>query len=169
MIGNVTLTTPDDEVTTQYQNNIGSNRAKIRELHKVSGGKLLLEDASISALHKFTGYSELRIFCYKPSHGRTVDVAITLDEEIFEMMQGIVSGNTFDYCSKTYKKLENDNSLLLSQSCGNLNGDNRGSVFTGFNGAVIFKGFYYHIFLINGRTECDDWISSSGTWAYYVR
>ena len=164
MVGGISFT-DDSEAATVY-NNYVKEKGQIKDLHKAAEGKFILESQSFAVLRDYTQYSEIRLFCYKPSHGRTVDIAITLDDQIYNFIQGVAS--TFNYCGKSYRKLEDDNSLLSNTPCNEII-SHWEHLWAGIEGAIMFKGNQYHILIKNSRMECDDFMTSPGQWTYYVR
>lgn len=163
MVGNISLTSNDP--TNEYQNNVATKQGEIAELNTVSTGKYLLKRSSFEELRTRTKYTEIRLKCHKPSHGRTVDLAITLDTLIYDFIRG--QGSIFNYCGITFKKLDDDTSNMLKNPCYLLYSST--TFDAGIETAIIYVSPFYHILLSSSRIECDDSVSSPGLWAYYVR
>ena len=164
MVGGISFT-DDSEASTVYDNYV-KEKGQIKDLHKAAEGKFILESQNFAVLRDYTQYSEIRLFCYKPSHGRTVHIAITLDDQIYNFIQGVASD--FNYCRKSYRKLEDDNSLLSNTACNEII-SNGMQIWAGIEGAIMYKAGQYHILLKNSRMECDDSRNLPGQWTYYVR
>ena len=163
MVGNISLTS--NNPTNEYQNNVATKRGEIAELNTVSTGKYLLKRSSFEELRTHTQYTEIRLKCHKPSHGRTVDLAITLDTLVYNFIRG--QGSVFNYCGRTFKKLDDDTSNMLRNPCSSLYSST--TYGTGIETAIIYVSSRYHILLSGSRIECDDYVTSPGLWAYYVR
>ena len=170
MVGN--LSTPNGSVAEMQasvlsQLTYGEN---LNDLSKANVGQFILNASQYPVLREYTNFTEIRLFCRKPAlHSRTVDVAITVDEQIYDyLLNKDFSGS---YCDKTYRFLSGDNSLLSGVACNKL-------LFTGYGysitGAIIYKIYNYHVIfeVSHGRFECDDHHenkSIGGVWKYYVR
>ena len=164
MVGNISLTSNDP--VTEYKNKVATKRGEITNLRTVSTGRYLLKRESFQQLRTFTEYTEIRLTCHKPSHGRTVDLSITLANHVYNFIRGQPS--RFNYCGTSFKKLEDDTSMLLSSTTcsGFISSQTFGG---GIETAIFFVPARYHILLTSSRIECDDMMTSPGRWAYYVR
>ena len=142
----------------------------INDLSKATNGQFILEASQYSMLREYTNFTEIRLFCRKKaSHSRTLDVAITADNQIYDFLLNKKSFGS--YCDKVYKHLEGDNSVLSSFPCDEVNLTKMGY---SISGAIFYKVAKYHILFDpdSGRFECDDHRQDpglGGVWRYFVR
>ena len=165
MVGNLSTTTQGQVVTGNGEIKYGQ---KLEDLEKSVDGHFLFSASQYPVLREYTQFSEICLFCHKPSHGRTVDVAITVDDQIFNYL--LDDKSSFNYCDKIYRYLPADNSLLSTVPCKNLDGVRFGY---GITGAIFHKPDYYHILFVqnfpHSRFECDDFENTVGELGYFVR
>ena len=165
MVGNLSTTKQGESVAVDGELKYGQ---KVAELEKAVNGQFLFTASQYALLREYTQFSEIRLFCHKPSHGRTVDVAITVDDQIYNYL--LDKKSSFGYCDKTYRPLPADNSLVSRLPCEELSATSYGYSITG---AIFFKRpLNYIIFDADfPRFDCDDQLADDlpGEWRYYVR
>ena len=176
LIGHIIIN-DQSHVNNIFDNTI-SNQGQIQDLEKAVGGRYLLNYTLLPTLRDQIPFQELRIFCYKPWHKRTLHLKTQLNDnggtQIYRYMYGDESG--FSYCNKTIDFLSNDSSMMSQEPCENLTTITWHS---GLYGHIIHKPMQYHVMLSSSgddkRIECDDrfWdtkgFSYVGQWKYFVR
>eukprot|EP00111_Clytia_hemisphaerica_P022968 TCONS_00067604-protein len=70
-VGNVTLTSANQVAGMLTSINTGY---RISKLNQIQNGKFMLSNSDIRSLFKNRGYTEVRVKCFKPYHGRTLHV-----------------------------------------------------------------------------------------------
>ena len=142
----------------------------ITSLAQATGGRFALGIEYLETLFSHTGFTELRLRCFKPWHGRTAHFVVSGDYLAKALFQSIVTHGSCD----PVRFLADDNSVFGSVTCDRYK--------LGFNNQNV--GLYYlficdshHNFgfqLALNSFECDDRVtqagsSQAGTWQYYVR
>ena len=165
MVGNISLPSGSTvEMTDAFQAHVKKAHLNYLDINS----QFILYPQDFGKLRNYTKYSEVRLFCHKPSHNRTVDVAITVDEEIFNYL--LNEKSHFNYCDKSYRRLSADNSLVSRASCSSLLAKKWG---VGMRGKLFTSSTDENGIVVEGDNQsafyCDDASNSSGVWKYYVR
>lgn len=96
MIANITSTATSNQYGYEYlvQNTAASS---LSILSQVENGRTLLDDKKLADLDGYIDFSQIRVFCAKPYHGRTVHMISKADllkkYVIGEIDQWIPTGN----------------------------------------------------------------------------
>ncbi|XP_057308781.1 uncharacterized protein LOC130647075 isoform X1 [Hydractinia symbiolongicarpus] len=155
---------------------------------EISGGiaslrktnQFLLTPSGFKELRDIISFTQLRVYCHKPSHGRTIHI-VTVNNyrgyDVLDYLSGLT--DTQPASCGSYIRVNNDKSILAS-TCG-MWGE------TGLWGSLdsdqlirLYDHFFYisykaHINLKGGgRLECDDFygypgFSTTGVWQFFVR
>ena len=167
MVGGIDINDPS-ELTHVYNNYI-ENKGEIKDMAKATEGKFILKWQDFDQLRQYTNFTELRRFCFKPSHGRTLDMALTLNDKFYSFIKEVVIAN-MNSCDIGYRYIGNDNSLLKTEHCNSII-SHHDSHWAGIEGAYLYKWGRSHTNLRHWKTECDDFSgqAQAGKWAYYFR
>ena len=164
LTGHVKIPENDQTKRNELFHTYVPNKGNIKDLGLAGKGNFLLDVQYFKQLRSFTGYTEVRLYCKRD---RIIDTVITVDDQIYKFMTGEESN--FDYCSKTLRFLKDDTSLLSKQPCGVLRGSHHYPG-NGVYGSLLYVGSQYHVLLVAGRMECDDFdLVNLGEWKYYLR
>ena len=146
---------------------------KIKDIPKTIQGNFLLKPELLGTLQGYMhGFKELRVFCTKPWHGRTLDIVINLeDPSMAKLASGggnIAHEDRVDQCSGRSRFLSDDSSLMSTKSCSQI------LTYENYHANVVYVTHYYHVIIKENRIECDDKYSnggfdSRGRWFFYVR
>ena len=163
----------DPSQATEMFNTVVNGNGQITSLSEATKGRFLIsEDVSVlQTLLKFAGFTELRVRCFKPWHGRTfhgIFKGESLMKKMFQLesTSGLCSSNG----NKEIRMMADDNSLFRESTCENLHiGYGTNPPFYRF---MLFVFATAHVSLYN--MECDDWtnndgFTTSGDWQFYVR
>ena len=147
---------------------------KIKDIPKTIQGNFLLKPELLGTLQGYMhGFKELRIFCTKPWHRRTLDIVLNLkDPDMAKLASG--GGNINDdvnNCDGRSRFLSDDSSLISNTSCGQI--ITRNNIYD----HAVYVGNKFHVIIDGkeeGRIECDDFNTDGGfdrrgRWLYYVR
>ena len=163
LIANVSFTDPS--LAQSIFHNTMVLGSKISEIGDISSGNKALRNDQMMQLYRFTDFTEIRLFCHKPWHGRTVHV-------ILNIVQAYLFGNIdVDYCGKT-RYLADDTSLIKTRLCSHIKCARKCS---NIYDHLFYVGGSYHVhFSSKNRFECDDHskisgFQNTGTWFFYVR
>ncbi|XP_057309867.1 uncharacterized protein LOC130647878 [Hydractinia symbiolongicarpus] len=155
------------------------NSDNISLLNDVSTGRFLLTVSGLGALRKFINFTQLRFYCHKPWHNRTIHIATTNDfngKKVVDYFSGVTE--TLPPSCHSYEILPDDTSYIASQ-CMNWalqqwstsHKDNNK-----LNNHFIWIRNHHHVNLYDERLECDDYYkrdkaqyNSSGEWRFFVR
>ena len=165
MVGGIYI---NDDSEWQYVNgNYIANKGEIKDMAKAAEGKFILKWQDFDQLRQYTNFTELRRFCFKPSHGRTQDTAMTLNVQLYSFIKGEVSTN-MNSCSIEYRHIGNDNSSLSNHHCSSVRTYHNS--WPGIEGVYLFQNHITYTNIRGQKTECDDWRGGrAGKWAYYFR
>ena len=149
-----------------------SYNGELEDISKSTTGNFLLKPSLYKALIHSIGMTELRIFCYKPWHGRTMDAVFNLkDEIVVEGIIGVTSRDT-NFCSpRKVRFLPDDTSLISGVPCEQQKLTKRA---TSLYDHFYYVSYLHHLILRSSRQECDDYelnnnFNSKGDWRFYVR
>ena len=167
MIGNVTIdnlmTIPDE-----FYNSI--KQPKLQSLVNVKTGAYVLTYLSTGLIRTNYHFTEMRIVCTKPWHGRRVDVVLTgqivddlLDQQS-NLQRALLPGE--------YRPLPRDTSLLFNTSPNEIL-RKKSSAHLYYFPIFVFAKAHVSIRYAN-RIECDDYHSdtgfqTAGNWQFYIR
>ena len=140
------------------------------KLPNIKKGKpILLKHEKIKQLKTLTNFTSVRIFCRKPSTGRTVHIIL---KDRSEYIAGMTDEYT-NYCDGRIQFLPDDTSILGQEpDCTKLLSHYR---ITRLYGEIIYTYVGVHVLLeLSDRLECDDFyvnpgFDDIGVWYYYVR
>ena len=170
MFGNLTFNDPSQ--ASDVFTNVVEGDGQISSLAEATGGRFLLNSALIGKLAQYTGFKELRVRCFKPWHGRTVDLVMRGD---FLMKMLTQSTPKNGLCGENEVRfLPDDTSALSTGNCAHLrSGYNTAHVGVYNHLLWVYYGPHLHLYL-STRMECDDRDNDSGfkingSWTYYVR
>ena len=170
MFGNLTFNDPSQ--ASDLFTNVVEGDGQISSLAEATGGRFLLNSALIGTLAEYTGFKELRVRCFKPWHGRTVDIVMKGDFLMkmltqFTPKNGLCGDNEISF-------LPDDTSNLSSGNCAHLR-SGFSMEHVGVYDHLLFKIHEQHLHLFGSRRmECDDQyidagFNINGSWTYYVR
>ena len=165
MVGNVTVINESDEKTYQTVKETDIPTA-MEEILKGHSKTLSLE--SLISLKNKKKFDEIRVRCFKPSRGTTVDIVIIDSTYLDQLLSSSTSEENL--IKRThYRVLDDDNSTFSSSS----------EIKTGTNRNLYNHAFYvaklYHVHISDwNRMECDDSDKNdvnykTGHWMYYIR
>ena len=130
-----------------------SYNGKLEDISKSTTGNFLLKPSLYKTLIHSIGVTEIRIFCYKTWHGRTMDAAFNLkDEAVLNGVIGVPSSQIFNFCSpREVRFLSDDTSLISGVPCEQQL----------LSPSSPYDHFFYvsskhHVILHPARQECDD-------------
>ena len=157
---NITIT---DSATEAAAYQAVQNPSNISQLYNVQSGNFYLSREAMHQLYRGGNYNELRMSCYKPYHGRTLD-AVVYGAEYIDLL--------FDRLTKTgmcgtVQFLPGDTSFTQSHcSCGDLK-------FGGMH-YLYCSGLYHIVIGESNRFLCDDQydddnFNSNGYWLLYLQ
>ncbi|XP_066918516.1 uncharacterized protein [Clytia hemisphaerica] len=153
----------------------------LNQLNNIQSGRFLLASDELKKLFTNGGYTELRVKCFKPYHGRTLHAAITGTKSLTYLRgKGVVRGDG-GHCQGSHcglcgevRFLADDTSIMGQRNCSQLG-----------MGMEITTSLYDHAFFVWGerhwsflnkhedgfvRFECDDFSADfNGEWMVYVR
>ncbi|XP_066932273.1 uncharacterized protein [Clytia hemisphaerica] len=161
MFGNLEII--PDATSLDSANDAVQNPSSISELQNVQSGSFYLAPTELQKLYKSSGYSEMRIMCYKKWHMRTLDVVLTG----LKFVDWMVSGFKKTGLCGDVRFLPMDDSFTSVQACSGLK-------FGGIH--LIYEPNRYHVVLGYHGTKwsCDDskgnaGYTTAGKWELYVR
>lgn len=165
LIGNISFTDANGAQTI-FDNTV-DQQLPISQLWKTQNGRFLLGYRLLSQIHSYTGFNEVRVWCYKPWHGRVFHAI--LSGSLVNHVLG-KTGSTYDHC-KDARFLSDDTSQLGQTKCSDLK--------TGFGPPHIYHHLLFkypnHVQIVAAdRFECDDYINAegyqnTGQWLFYLR
>ncbi|XP_057308930.1 uncharacterized protein LOC130647183 [Hydractinia symbiolongicarpus] len=141
--------------------------------------QFLLTPSGFKELRDIITFTQFRVYCHKPSHGRTIHI-VTVNNSSGHNVLDYLSGlnDTRPASCGSYVRVNDDTSILAS-TCENWesglwsnDGRNPASLLYDHLFFTLFGG---HINLIpSGRLECDDFykdngFSTTGQWQFFVR
>ena len=149
--------------------------SKFSDLHLAATKNFLLDGNTFSNLKSLIGFTEYRVYCHKPYHGRTNHAkfsnsnANSLPLFNYATTRSLAPSNL---CNALVY-MPDDNSLAKTLACTSLKPGTGGPD----------KRLYYFIWYISGKThvtawsnsqmDCDDYNESGynnyGTWRFYVK
>ena len=143
------------------------------QLQNISNGHFMLSTPEVKQLFLTGGYTEVRVKCHKPSHGRTLHI-ILKGEKVLKWMRR--ERKSESPCDGEIEYLTDDQSVMAMQPCANIR-----------IGAGIKSTYYNHLLWVPGKThilfinstaktrvECDDFHNQGtyqvpGYWYFYIR
>jgi len=168
LVGNVTFTDKSLAPDMVYNKLKGDPQKAFDRLETVRDEPSLFHREKFDDLYAFIAYQEIRIFCHKPSHRRTVHFVLKGDG-VVDYLTFHTAAKPTNWCGKI-RFLKDDTFLMQQAPCTNLISN---------GGQHLYYDFVYvygklHVNLLNKRIECDDYYTdlgehSPGTWNYYVR
>eukprot|EP00111_Clytia_hemisphaerica_P019709 TCONS_00058171-protein len=153
----------DDVSLQSYLGNEVINKpGKISQLQNVQSGQFLLETTALSTLQQYIGFTEFRIKCFKPGHGRTLSVVLSgiqIMSYLLDPLNTVYTG----HCGAS-RFLPDDSSVIGATNCQHTK--------TGYVGhteiySLPFYIAYHDVWLYHFR--CDDYSGTLGTWEFYLR
>ncbi|XP_066929606.1 uncharacterized protein [Clytia hemisphaerica] len=157
-----------NKIDSIYTNHI-AQPSPITDLQNAPNSQFMLDPLALQRLFNDEGYSELRIKCYKPWHGRTLDVVL-YGEKIHKYVNS--EAWTVGGCDAV-RFLPGDNSSMFLSPCAD---------YRIGSGEYLFYQFPFWVFADNhvtiskplARYECDDYknwngYSPIGNWQFYIR
>ena len=148
----------------------GKGIGKISALAEATGGRFVLSKLFIGTLFSYTGFTELRIRCFKPWHGRTAHFVLSGEPLANALFRSTV---THGSCAPI-RFLPGDDSNFSRVTCDRIR--------LGFNNQnveiyylLICDRLHEFVFqLQRNHFDCDDSVVQSGStlagsWQYYVR
>ena len=148
------------------------------DLHKAESQNFLLNGNKFVNLKSLIGFTEYRVYCTKPYHGRTNHAKFTNTNPnslpLFNYATHESSPAPSNLCNALVY-MGGDNSKTRSLSCSSLR-PSSGSLNTRLYNFIWFVNAQTHLTVwSNSRMDCDDYSSSSpgynnyGTWLFYVK
>ncbi|XP_066929790.1 uncharacterized protein [Clytia hemisphaerica] len=164
MVGNVTVTSSPFSTSNLQLNTLS-------DLHNVQGGEFLLKVALLTDLQTYTGFTEVRVMCYKTGHKRKVH-AIVYGEQVMQMIVGV--SYFHGYCQQIRFLSDDTSSLRQNYGCSDLRGGywNEKSLYERV--IWVYSGPLVWLTSDGARAECDDisylgGFSKYGQFQFYVR
>jgi len=149
------------------------------ELAKATSGRYVLSTEGLNSLYDLQPFTQIRFYCHKPYHGRTLDIKTTSKELVPWLLQR-TSWPQPASCG-SYLRLNNDTSYLASHCESwqnkkwNLNNMYDSPFYhSSYSGSHGF-GLHYYPLTFDTSCSCDDYwaynphYSEVGEWAWYVR
>ena len=146
---------------------------ELKDLSKSTTENFLLKPSLYNTLISMMKITELRILCYKPWHGRTVDAVFNLKNQ--DVLNGVIgaqrSGYTNFCSSRKVRFLPDDTSLISEATCESVRNGRWGSIYNHF----YYVSSHYHVVMFSHRMDCDDYSLTNdnydliGFWGFYVR
>ena len=164
-VANITFEDPSD-ITP-----VLDNPSHLSQLQNIQSGRVLLHHDLLQSLFVNNGYTELRIKCYKPWHGRTLHTILHGDK----IDKYIKKESTYNGICGNVRFLPDDNSVMSTANCEDLR---MGHSYYGhkYYNHVIFEYGVGQVILhkADSRYECDDWEQNAGyqepgNWLFYIR
>uniref|UniRef100_A0A7M5V0Y4 Uncharacterized protein n=2 Tax=Clytia hemisphaerica TaxID=252671 RepID=A0A7M5V0Y4_9CNID len=162
-VGNVRLTSANQVAGMLTSINTGY---QISKLNQIQNGKFMLSNSDIGTLFKNGGYTEVRVKCFKPYHGRTLHVKFS-GNVVYKWL--VNRERTLGVCGSA-QFFGNDNSKTSKHDCND--------IYIGWTRHTSSMDFLvvgkYHIHFKDDRFECDDHhvdnnYNNLGNWLFYVR
>lgn len=173
LIGHVNITS--DSGTSQSSSDRSTDFNGLEGI--AEGENKLLESDELGILYETQEVKEIRIYCSKPWHGRTIHLVLSKESEkgpeVFDYL-GNQGDSISGFCPKPFRLLPDDNSYISALKC-NVYGTGDFTPGVRLYDHWMFVGGTYHIMPGHGnRYECDDFIPQPGytpigVWNYYVR
>lgn len=146
---------------------VDRGNGQISTLSQVVGGRFLLKSGSLKTLELCTGFKEVRVRCFKPSHPRVLHFVLKGDSMMKYLLQ--VGTNT----GKFELRFLGDDTSQMQQDYEKLKmglDDSTGWIYN----HLLWIDSVNHVQILKDRFECDDFHDASdykhpGTWEYYVR
>ena len=150
--------------------------SKFSDLHLAATKDFLLDGNTFSNLKSLIGFTEYRVFCHKPYHGRTNHAKFSssnaYSSPLFNYATTGGSIKPSNLCNALVY-MPDDNSLAKTLDCTSLKPATVG----------LDQRLYHFIWYISGKThvtawsnsrmDCDDYSESGynnyGTWLFYVK
>ncbi|XP_066911683.1 uncharacterized protein [Clytia hemisphaerica] len=172
MIANVTVENEEDRFNKFIEK---VRNDDLNALKNVTYGGFALSEPTVRTIRNT--FTEIRMKCHKPSHGRTIDVVFNNTQIIDSVLLNSVSNEEKQPCQNTdYYLLPTDNSILGQHSC----------VVTGTRYDIVTAKLYNHGYFRYSlghlhihepnRMDCDDFPLGSnqprdftGNWQYFLR
>ena len=174
LIGNVSLSDPSQ--ASEIYSKVVKGNGQIASLSEATKGRFTISDdvSILQTLLKFTRFTELRVRCFKPWHGRTFHGILKGDSLMNKMFRiKATEGLCGSHGKEKVRLLAGDTSIIGARACENQR-----------TGYLADRSFYNHLFYVdsvsnvaissNTRFECDDiyyfgGFKTSGDWQFYVR
>ena len=164
MVANLT-TLPESQDVTMMKFIMRYEFSQLADgLSRLDGRELPTIDASWFPIKEF------RFYCYKPSHGRVVDL-VTSQTEIGvqfrdHLLGRVDSVSCGDICPSAFRSLPDDTSEIKTALTGLGFGiPIRERLYNHAFHSIGYKYYYFH----GISTNCDDYVDSDGEWKIYVR
>jgi len=150
----------------------------IEELSNVTTKRYLLGEKGLRRLQRYTNFTQIRFYCHKPWHGRTLHI-VTSKNDLGKGVVNLMAGRSDDEpkSCNSYVRMNDDSSNIgahceswFKQTWYGWAYENRMYAYP----MTIYKR--YHLNLNGKRQECDDYththkpgFNKIGRWAFYVR
>ena len=158
-------------MASSYRRNHIHSISTIRILHYISGA-FALSEQTLSTIR--TTFSEIRMKCSKPYHGRTIDIAINNAQVIDSLFLNSTSAEQQQICQNTdFYLLQADNSHIGQVSCPFSGLPNFVTAKLYNHGYFTYHTQHFHIYQPD-RMDCDDFPRDHhrpyvGNWQYFIR
>ena len=170
LIGNANVRTESD-APNYTQSKILSK--SIASLQNVTSGRVLLSETDVHSLRSIMNFSQIRVYCHKPSVGRTFHIMTRANSTGYAVVDYVsLKTNGQPLSCGSFTALSDDTSIL-SRNClkfSNYNCPSCNKLYDHF----CFIGLKNHVIFRDNRKECDDFPQNDktgivGTWKYFVR
>jgi len=178
MVGHAVVEKESESKEVEYRKILSDDLTKLGE---VTQKRFLLGAYGLYSLYNFTSFEQIRFFCHKPWHGRTVHIRTknnTIGKDVVDFM--LERSITKPVSCDSYERFADDDSAL-GKNCAMWHQKHWYGVGARGKGGSMYDtpmviDWQHYFSLFPGRIECDDYVkndkaifSSIGKWAFYVR
>ena len=146
-----------------------------QDLYKSAAENYLLSGDVLSSLRSIIGFSEVRVYCTKPYHGRInhakFSTAATAGQVLFDYA---VSSSSIpvDLCN-ALQYMPDDSSVTKVQPCSSLRSSSTSTNQRLYNFIWYVNAKTHITVMSSSRMDCDDYSNAAynnfGTWLFHVR
>ena len=146
-----------------------------QDLHKSAAENYLLSGDVLNSLRSIIGFSEIRVYCTKPYHGRInhakFSTATTAEEALFNYARG--SSSAPENLCNALQYMPDDNSITKLEPCSSLKPSTVPTNRRLYDFIWYAKMITYVTVMSPNRMDCDDFYENDnkrfGTWLFHVR
>ena len=171
-VGRIVTTAPS---IASYSGGLSVMSTSFQDLYKSAAENYLLSGDALNNLRSIIGFSEVRVYCTKPYHGRInhakFSTASTAEEALFNY--AIKSSSIpVDLCN-ALQYMPDDNSVTKVQPCSSLRPSSTSNNQRLYNFIWYVSGKTHITVMSPSRMDCDDYndagYNNFGTWLFHVR
>ena len=179
MVGQAVVEEESQRKEVEYRKLLSDD---VTQLKKVAQNRFLLGTGGLNILKKYISFEQIRFFCHKPGHGRSVHIRTKTNvngKAVVDLM--LEKSKVRPPSCNSFETFPDDNSNIgnnCSKWFGKIWYDDgeraRGAKM--YADPMVIANRYYFSLAPSGWIECDDFVndrkhgySSVGRWAFYVR